>query len=86
MQELLMPTRLKLTECFLCGTATSASSLSSAQALPGWVMDAKDIEILQLQSGKPYLLGVGSFGSVCCQSVVADHQSHNMDAGGCFNI
>ena len=27
-------------------------------------MDAKDIEILQLQSGKPYLLGVGSFGTV----------------------
>ncbi len=45
--------------------ATSASSLSSAQSLPGWVMDAKDIEILQLQSGKPYLLGVGSFGTVC---------------------
>ncbi|DBA87503.1 TPA: protein kinase activity protein [Trebouxia sp. C0004] len=45
-------------------TATSASSLSSAQSLPGWVMDEKDIEILQLQSGKPYLLGVGSFGTV----------------------
>jgi len=45
--------------------ATSASSLSSAQSLPGWVMDAKDVEILQLQSGKPYLLGVGSFGTVC---------------------
>ena len=27
-------------------------------------MDAKDVEILQLQSGKPYLLGVGSFGTV----------------------
>ena len=27
-------------------------------------MDAKDIQILQLESGKPYLLGVGSFGSV----------------------
>ncbi|KAL3148068.1 hypothetical protein ABBQ38_014354 [Trebouxia sp. C0009 RCD-2024] len=45
-------------------SATSASSLSSAQALPGWVMDAKDVEILQLASGKPYLLGVGSFGTV----------------------
>lgn len=45
-------------------SATSASSLSSAQALPGWVMDAKDVEILQLENGKPYLLGVGSFGSV----------------------
>lgn len=40
-------------------------------------MDAKDIEILQLQSGKPYLLGVGSFGSVCGQSGFADHQRHN---------
>lgn len=28
-------------------------------------MDPKDIQILQLESGKPYLLGVGSFGSVC---------------------
>lgn len=37
-------------------------------------MDAKDIEILQLQSGKPYLLGVGSFGSVCNRSTVGDHQ------------
>ena len=27
-------------------------------------MDAKDIEILQLESGKPYLLGTGSFGTV----------------------
>lgn len=36
-------------------------------------MDAKDIEILQLQSGKPYLLGVGSFGSVC-DCPLADHQ------------
>lgn len=45
-------------------SATSASSLSSAQVLPGWVMDAKDIEILQLESGKPYLLGTGSFGTV----------------------
>lgn len=40
-------------------------------------MDAKDIEILQLQSGKPYLLGVGSFGSVCNRSVVPHHQFHN---------
>ena len=27
-------------------------------------MDVKDIEILQLESGNPYLLGVGSFGTV----------------------
>lgn len=27
-------------------------------------MDAKDIEILTLPNGKPYLLGSGSFGTV----------------------
>lgn len=33
-------------------------------------MDVKDIEILQLESGKPYLLGAGSFGTVCQQHQV----------------
>lgn len=45
-------------------SGTSASSLSSAQSLPGWVMDAKDIEILRFENGKPFLLGTGSFGTV----------------------
>ena len=43
---------------------TSVSSLGSAQSLPGWVMDEKDIEILKFENGKPYLLGSGSFGTV----------------------
>ena len=34
-------------------------------------MDAKDVEILQLESGKPYLLGVGSFGSVSQQALLS---------------
>ena len=55
---------MRFCETLAVFAATSASSLSSAQALPGWVMDAKDIEILQLESGKPYLLGTGSFGTV----------------------
>ena len=31
-------------------------------------MDAKDIEILETQSGQPFVLGVGSFGTVSFQS------------------
>ena len=53
----------------MLSAGTSASSLSSAQSLPGWVMDAKDIEILTLSNGKPFLLGSGSFGTVYKQSV-----------------
>lgn len=48
-------------------------------------MDAKDVEILQLASGKPYLLGVGSFGTVRAQSAF-HHCESGYYAGACINM
>lgn len=48
-------------------------------------MDAKDVEILQLENGKPYLLGVGSFGTVRDQSAF-HHCKNGCYASACINL